>query len=222
MTILLTKMLATLRCKIDRNDERQRLPRLISRAIIIMKYVFIVVWNILNLGPITEFRFFYGSQVIAQLQKMSTIHVAWASCQIQWSAVITRSDIVRYYMINYKKCVRMSTRPWIHKRHPIPRPSRRAMGCPLRIFWENGPRYNGTALYVKVWVAHDRGEWVKLYASLGATCLLMYRSIMSIYNYSKTSNIRCTKSQKLNDSRLVLQLSLPIPLKPAIKSRMKM
>ena len=69
---------------------------------------------------------------------------------LQWSAVITRSDIVRYYMINYKKCVRMSTRPWIHKRHPIPRPSGRAMGCPLRIFWENGPRYNGTALYIHI------------------------------------------------------------------------
>ena len=67
---------------------------------------------------------------------------------IQWSAVITRSDIVRYYMNNYKKCVRISTRLWIHKRHPIPRPSGRVMGCPLRIFWENGPRYNGTALYL--------------------------------------------------------------------------
>ena len=67
---------------------------------------------------------------------------------IHWSAVITRSDIVRYYMNNYKKCVRMSTRLWIHKRHPIPRPSGRAMGCPLRIFWENGLRYNGTALYL--------------------------------------------------------------------------
>ena len=66
---------------------------------------------------------------------------------VQWSAVITRSDIVRYYMNNYKKCIRMSTRLWIHKRHPIPRPSGRAIGCPLRIFWENGPRYNDTALY---------------------------------------------------------------------------
>ena len=88
--------------------------------------------------------------------------------------------------------------------------------------WVRSTWHGPLARYVKVWVAHDRGEWVKLYTSLGATCLLMYRSIMSIYNYSKTSNIRCTKSPKLNDSRLVLQLSLPIPLKPAIKSRMKM
>ena len=87
---------------------------------------------------------------------------------VQWNAVITRSDIVRYYMINYKKCVRMSTRPWIHKRHPIPRPSGRAMGCPLRIFWENGPRYNGTALYIFSWLtrvcavttpSHYQNQW---------------------------------------------------------------
>ena len=40
--------------------------------------------------------------------------------------------------------------------------------------------------------------------------------------YRKVSNIRCTKSQNLNDSRLVLQLALPNPLKPGVKSRMKM
>ena len=34
--------------------------------------------------------------------------------------------------------------------------------------------------------------------------------------YSKISNIRHTKSQKLNDSRLVLQLPLPNPLKPGV------
>ena len=36
------------------------------------------------------------------------------------------------------------------------------------------------------------------------------------------SNIRRTKYQNLNASRLVLQLSLPYPLKPGVKSRMKM
>ena len=43
---------------------------------------------------------------------------------------------------------------------------------------------------------------------------------MSIYR--KVSNIRCTKCQNLNDSRLVLQLSVPNPLKPSVKSIMKM
>ena len=40
--------------------------------------------------------------------------------------------------------------------------------------------------------------------------------------YRQVSNIRCTKSQNLNVSRLVVQLSLSNPLKPGVKSRMKM
>ena len=40
--------------------------------------------------------------------------------------------------------------------------------------------------------------------------------------YRKTCNISRTKSQNLNDSRLILHLSLPNPLKPGVKSRMKM
>ena len=40
--------------------------------------------------------------------------------------------------------------------------------------------------------------------------------------YRQVSNIRRTKSQHLKDSRVVLRLSLPNPLKPDVKSRMKM
>ena len=40
--------------------------------------------------------------------------------------------------------------------------------------------------------------------------------------YRQVSNIRRTKSQHLKDSRTVLWLSLPNPLKPDVKSRMKM
>ena len=40
--------------------------------------------------------------------------------------------------------------------------------------------------------------------------------------YRKVSNIRRTKSQNLTASRLVLQMSLPNPMKPGVKSRMKM
>ena len=39
--------------------------------------------------------------------------------------------------------------------------------------------------------------------------------------YRKISNIRRTKSQNINESRLALQLSLPNPLKPGVKSTMK-
>ena len=41
-------------------------------------------------------------------------------------------------------------------------------------------------------------------------------------DYSTISNIRCTQSPNLNVSRLVLQLFLPNPMKPGVKSRMKM
>ena len=41
-------------------------------------------------------------------------------------------------------------------------------------------------------------------------------------HYRQVSNIRRTKCQNLNDSRLVLQLSVPNPLKPSVKSMMKM
>ena len=40
-------------------------------------------------------------------------------------------------------------------------------------------------------------------------------------SYRKISNRRRTKSQNFNDSDLVLQSSLPNPLKPGVKSRMK-
>ena len=41
-------------------------------------------------------------------------------------------------------------------------------------------------------------------------------------DYRKVSNIRRTESQYLNDSHLVLQSSLPNPMKPCVKLRMKM
>ena len=41
-------------------------------------------------------------------------------------------------------------------------------------------------------------------------------------NYRKISMIMSTKSQKLNVSRLALQLSLSNPLKPGVELRMKM
>ena len=41
-------------------------------------------------------------------------------------------------------------------------------------------------------------------------------------NYRQFSNIRRTQSQNINVSRLVLQLSLPNPLKPGVKLKTKM
>ena len=47
-------------------------------------------------------------------------------------------------------------------------------------------------------------------------------SSLKILVYRQISNISRTKSQNLNVSRLVLQLPLPNPVKPGVKSRMKM
>ena len=44
----------------------------------------------------------------------------------------------------------------------------------------------------------------------------------TVMTYRQVSNIRRTKSQHLKDPRTVLRLSLPNPLKPDVKSRMKM
>ena len=46
--------------------------------------------------------------------------------------------------------------------------------------------------------------------------------VTSIVDYRQFSNIRNTQSQNINVSRLVLQWSLPNPLKPGVKWRMKM
>ena len=48
--------------------------------------------------------------------KLST----WWAFHLQLSAVITCSNIVRYFMNNYRNWGRISIRCWIHKRHPIP------------------------------------------------------------------------------------------------------
>ena len=53
---------------------------------------------------------------------------------LQSNAIITRSNLVRYYINNHRNWGRISIRCWTHKKHPIPPPNRRAMGCPLWIF----------------------------------------------------------------------------------------
>ena len=59
-----------------------------------------------------------------------------------------RYNAVQYcqYINNYRSWGRISIRCWIHKRHHIPRPNGRAMGCLVpEYLWENWSRYNGTA-----------------------------------------------------------------------------
>ena len=53
---------------------------------------------------------------------------------VQLSAVITRSNIVWYCINNCRNSSRISIRIRTHKRHLIPLPDGRAMGCILWIF----------------------------------------------------------------------------------------
>ena len=68
-----------------------------------------------------------------------------------------------------------------------------------------------------VWRSHRscRGKQIAQW-SLGP----MPQTIFPLYR--QVSNIRRTESQHLKDSHTVLRLSLPNPLKPDVKSRMKM
>ena len=60
------------------------------------------------------------------------------------------------------------------------------------------------------------GLYVQKVLVVCATCCSLY------VDYRKLSKKRRTKYQNLNDSRLVLQLSFPSPLRSGVKSRMKM
>ena len=65
----------------------------------------------------------------------------------------------------------------------------------------------------------------KRHALLGAVlCKVWTCSQVNVArpNYRQFSSIRRTQSQNINVSRLVLLLSLPNPLKPSVKLRMKM
>ena len=64
-------------------------------------------------------------------------------------------------------------------------------------------------------------EYLGLY-ELTPTCTLFISINVITYAYRQVSNISRTKSQHLKDSRTVLRLSLPNPLKPDVKSTMKM
>ena len=71
-------------------------------------------------------------------------------------------------------------------------------------------------IYCKYFVFWNRSKSMKQDLSTSVSLPLCF------YMYRRISNIKRTKSQSLNNPRLVLHLSLPHPLKPGIKSRMKM
>ena len=94
---------------------------------------------------------FCFQKLIQQDRGLQIFSAVWPCFVIvQWSAVITRSNIVRYYINNYRNWGRISIRCWTLKRHAIPRPHERVIGVFCEYLWENLPHYNGTALYVVI------------------------------------------------------------------------
>ena len=62
-------------------------------------------------------------------------------------------------------------------------------------------------------------NWPEVVVALSS---IVIKRMTAYLIYRKVSNIRRTKCQNLNESRLALQLSVPNPLKPSVKSIMKM
>ena len=98
---------------------------------------------------------------------------------------------------------------WQFKMPPMP-----MMLSYLLYIVENWPCHDSAALYASHIICYHLCIWIMIGSLSGpAYGWCMYRQV---------SNIRRTKSQHLKDSHTVLRLSLPNPLKPDVKSRMKM
>ena len=69
---------------------------------------------------------------------------------------------------------------------------------------------------------HARPSAVAVLITQRHVCIQVLLAFDDIFVDHQISNISHTKSQNLNVSHLVLQLSLPNPLKPSVKWRMKM
>ena len=63
---------------------------------------------------------------------------------------------------------------------------------------------------------------IRLFYVAQAHWVIFLCNVVVSHTYHQTYSWRRTKSQHLNVSRLVLQLSLPNPLVSGVKSRMKM
>ena len=141
---------------------------------------------------------------------------------------------------------RIQSRLWTHNRHPTARPHRWvwAMGCLLCAVWStmslrkpchfpflwNYGILTGGLKLIQVRNLR-RPFWGKSQVTRGQKLFWHWRPpvitfwfhwLYSMSKYHKISNIRRTKYQNLNVSRLVLQLSLSYPMKLGVKSRMKM
>ena len=78
----------------------------------------------------------------------------------------------------------------------------------------------------RYWLLHDNccrksvWYWTRMRLHMGKNHRWVF--LKNFLTYRQFSNIKRTQSPNINVSRLVLQLSLPNPLKPRVKLRMKM
>ena len=79
-----------------------------------------------------------------------------------------------------------------------------------------------TKLMVKPLLNHQNGIPLHWYCNIIENIFLNVDMKQFLNNYRQISNISHTKSQNLNVSCLVLQLSLSNPMKPGVNSKMKM
>ena len=88
------------------------------------------------------------------------------------------------------------------------------------------PREPGLGLSLWSLVGTTASKFITFYIFLKlATATVLYSTTChdrDNFTYRKVSNIRRTKYQNLQVSRLILWLPLPNPLKPGVKLRMKM
>ena len=88
-----------------------------------------------------------GSEFLITVHFTFCLNCLLSALYTQLSAVMTRSNIVRNYTNDCRNWGRISTRCWIHKRHPYLALTGELWGVFCEYLWENWPRYNGTALY---------------------------------------------------------------------------
>ena len=96
---------------------------------------------------------------IRKIYLWKMLYSVWAhSCiELRSSAVMARSNRVRWNINDHRNTGRILIRCWIHERYSIPRANGWAMGCLLWIFWENWPHFNGTIFFSCAQQSHTYG-----------------------------------------------------------------
>ena len=100
-----------------------------------LKWIVLMIWRLLLAGRLHRMIPKFDLELTVGTPYLTLKRKLWGVNCIQSSAVITRSNIVSYCINNCSNSGRISIKCLIHKRHPIPRPNGRVMGCHLWTFF---------------------------------------------------------------------------------------